>query len=282
MATADLKTKLKGFPKIIKIEPVDEGIFIDFTTVKLAEKYDIRRANAQFGDYEHIGWAEVPPYTDTTAEKGVTYWYKIVARKSLENKKLSKKASVTKPCVITDIDEPKNLTAQVKGGVVKLKWDKGTADRFALYRKSDIYERQIFIGETDKNTFEDDCAVTGRGYYYTVQSFKGSSCGKFSDDCLAVVLAESEIITLKALTGKKVEISVRLVSGSDGYIFERSEKEKGDFTEIGRTKEITENIFIDKVPSTFKNYFYRVKPYKIIGEKEYAGESSKVKAVKSR
>lgn len=283
MAEVDLTTKLKAFPKIKSIEVTgDNSVTLKWSKVALAEKYDIKRSESPSGPFAHVEWSKKPEFTDETVEKNITYWYKVIAWKRMEGKKTSTKASAVKPIVISDISAVNNLKAEEKSGKICLSWDKGESDSFYIYRRSDHFSRLVCIGETEKTCFTDEAPVSGQTYHYTVQgSKKGeekSLHGNFSTEVDCVFLDCTEIISFKKNTlNGKVSLSVRLVAGCDGYIFERSKDKDGAFTEVGRTEEITANTFEEKLSGKEKGSVYRVCAYKTIGGKEFRGKYSPVK-----
>lgn len=287
MAEVDLTTKLKTFPKIKSIEVTEEKhVTLKWSKVALAEKYDIKRSDNPSGGFTHIDWAKKLEFTDETTEKDITYWYKVIAWKRMEGKKTSTKASAVKPIVISDIPAVKNLKAETKNKKINLTWDKGDGDKFLVYRYSDHFSRPIFIGETKKPSFTDEHPVSGQAYGYMIQCIKKGEerelHGNFSKKVNGVFLDSTEIITAKASFGKKISLSVRLVAGCDGYILERSESKDGAFKEVARTEDLTANSFEDKAPSRLKTYFYRICAYKKIGEEEFKGNYTDIKAITSK
>lgn len=287
MAEADLTTKLKTFPKIKSVEVTEEkAVMLKWSKVALAEKYDIKRSDNPSGDFTHIDWAKKLEFTDETAERDTTYWYKVIALKRMEGKKTSTKASAVKPVVISDIPAVTKLKTETENRKINLSWDKGEGDKFYIYRRSDYFSRPVLIGESKKASFTDENPVSGQAYHYSVQCAKNGEekelHGNFSGEVDGIFLDSTDILEIKASLGKKVSLSVRLVAGCDGYILERSESKDKDFTEVSRTEELTAYTFEDKVSSRLKTYYYRVCAYKIIGEKEFKGEYSSVKSVTSR
>ncbi len=285
MAEVDLTTKLKAFPKIKSISVTDEGfVKLTWSKVALAEKYDIKRSESPSGPFTHIEWAKKPEFTDETVGRDITYWYKVIAWKRMEGKKTSTKASAVKPVVISDIPAAQKLTARTEGEKINLTWDKGEGEHFFIYRRSDHFSRPVYIGETDKASFTDEAPVSGQAYHYSVQSAKKGEekllHGNFSPEADAVFLDSTEILSAKKTLGGVLNISARIVAGSDGYILEKSETENGEFTEIARSEDITGVFFEHKLTSRFRTAYYRICAYKLIGEKEFRGEYSPVVASK--
>ena len=285
MAEVNLKKKLTSSPEITELSVTeDKKLLIKWKKVSNAEKYAVKRCLTPDGEYDTVEWVKETSFVDETAEENITYWYKIVAWKRMEAKKTSKKASTVKAAVVSDISAVKNLTSASENGKICLSWDKGEGDKYFIYRRCDFFSRYIFVGESSKNSFVDEKPVSGKIYHYSIQTVKTDGekelHGSFSDETHNAFIDTTEILSAKATLGNKALLEVRVIAGADGYIFERSDKKDGEFTEVGRTEDITAVSFEQKLPSRFRNYYYRVCAYKKSGETEYRGSYSAVKSVR--
>jgi len=285
MAEVNLKKKLTVSPKITELSvTAEKKTEIKWSKVPLAEKYAVKRSFTPDGDYELIKWVKDTSFVDESVEENITYWYKIIAFKTLEGKKSSKKGSTVKAVTVSDIPSVKKLSSTSKDGKIHLTWDKGEGDKYFIYRRCDFFSRMIFIGESDKNSFVDERAVSGKIYHYCIQTVKNDGekelHGNFSEETHCAFIDTTEILSAKATLGNKAVLDVRVIAGADGYIFERSDKKDGEFAEVGRTEDITAVNFEEKLPSRFKNYYYRVCAYKKSGETEFRGLYSPVKSVR--
>lgn len=285
MAEVDLKKKLTVAPEITLLKATDDKkAEIKWTKVPLAEKYDIKRCLTPNGEFTHVDWATGTSFADATVEKDTTYWYKVVAWKRMEGKKTSQKPSAVKAVTVSDIPCVNNLSASVHEGNIQLTWNKSEGDKYYVYRRCDYFSRLIFIGESKINSFLDEKAISGKIYHYCVQTVKNKDGkelhGNFSVETDCAFVDTTEILSAKTTMGNKAILDVRVIAGADGYIFERSDKKDGEFIEVGRTDDITAVNFEDKLPSRFKNYYYRARAYKKAGEREYLGGYSAVKSTR--
>lgn len=285
MADNNAKKKLTVSPKIKGLSvTADKKVEVKWSDVPLAEKYAVMRSLTVDGDYDLVKKVKETSFIDTTVEENVTYWYKVVAFKNLDGKKFSKKASTVKGVVVSDIPCVKNLKSEPCDGNILLTWDKGEADKYFIYRRCDFFSRYIFVGVSNENSFVDERAISGKLYHYSVQTvrFDGEKelHGKFSPETHCAFVDTTEILTAKATIGNKAILDVRVTAGADGYIFERSEKKDGEFVEVGRTDNITAVSFEEKLPSRFRNYYYRVCAYKKSGETEYRGLYSPIESIR--
>lgn len=284
MAEVDLKAKITVAPVITSISATeDKKVQLKWKKSPLAEKYDVMRALTPDGEFVHIDWAKGVEFIDETAETDTTYWYKVIAWKRMENKKTSKKASKLKVVTVSDIPSAEKLSAEADEGRITLSWEKVKECRYNVYRRSDFFSRPVLIGESKGDSFTDETAVSGQVYHYSLQTVKKGSekelYGNFTNEVSCAFVDRTEILSAKTLWGR-VTVDVKVIAGADGYIFERSTSKDGEFTEVGRTEDITAVTFEEKLPSRFKTYYYRVRAYKKSGEAEYFGAYSDVKSVR--
>ena len=280
--------KLKVSPKIKSITITEERhIAIKWSKVPLAEKYAVKRATEAGGEFEHLTWVKKCEFTDETAEENTTYWYKITAWKKLEGKKTSTKTSGVKAAVISDIKAPEKISVKSKGKktAIELKWKnaEGT-DGCIIGRRNDFFSQIIPVGKVRGESFIDEGIVTGQPYHYCLQCFKKGEekelHGNFSAEYHCIHLDSGRILEGKSAMGKKVNLSLRLVAGADGYIIERSDKKDGEYAEVARIESGFELRISDKAPKAFRTYYYRCKAYKTVKDTVFESVPSAPKAVK--
>ena len=280
--------KLKVSPKIKSITVTEErNITLKWSKVPLAEKYAVKRATEADGEFEHLIWVKKCEFTDEAAEENVTYWYKITAWKKLEGKKTSTKTSGVKAAVISDISAPDKITATPKGKkvAIELKWKnpEGT-DGCIIGRRNDFFSQIIPIGKVQGESFTDEGIVTGQPYHYSLQSFKKGEekelYGNFSQEYHCIHLDCGRVLEAKSSLGKRVNLSLRLVAGADGYIIERSESKDGEYTQVGKLDSGLSLRFSDKAPKALKTYYYRCKAFKEVEGQIFESVASAPKAVR--
>lgn len=280
--------KIKVSPKIKAITVTDDRhILIKWSKVAGAEKYAVKRAVQAGGEFEHLTWVKKCEFIDETAEENVTYWYKITAWKKLEGKKTSTKTSAVRAGIISDIKAPEGISLKADGKktAINISWkNKDGAEGCIIGRRNDFFSQIIPVATVEGTSFCDEGIVTGQPYHYSLQYFKKSEDGflqgNFSQELDCIHLDCGRIMSHKASLGKRVELTVRLVAGADGYIIERSDKEKEGFQEVARTKSGLDIRLRDKVPSGLRTYYYRTKAFKSVSDKEFISKASKVVAVK--
>ena len=285
----DVITKLKTSPKIKSITVTEnKTLLLKWTKVEGAEKYGIKRALSDEKEFEHIAWCKKTEFIDEDIKENVTYRYKIMAYKKLEGKKTSTKLSAVKAAVISDIPAPEGLTVRPdKGAAVRLEWEScDGADAYIVSRRNDFYSQILPIARTADNFYTDDKTVWGQPYHYSVQAVTGKDeqekQGNFSLEVHTVSLDKGQLLSVKALHGKKIKLTMRLVTGADCYCIERSESEDGPFEEVLRTKNALEYTVTDKVPKAYKTYYYRTRACKNVSDKEFYGKYCNTVSIKSK
>lgn len=148
-------------------------VTLTWDKVSGAKKYVVYRANYSNGTYTKMFTTKNTSYTNTTANAGYTYYYKVKAissKTSDANSALS--AMVTRTC---DCAAPVVKIALNSDGHPKLTWDKVTgADRYWVYRSTDGKNFSYYY--TAKTTyFNNNSATAGAAYYYKVMAVSARS-----------------------------------------------------------------------------------------------------------
>ncbi len=282
-----MSDKLKECPKITKIKGDNEtkSVVLSWSEVEGAEKYAIKRSEGDKGEYEHIAWTKKLKFTDDTIEPYKMYHYKITAWKKLEGKKTSTKTSSAKAVIVSDVKVPKNVSVIPDNGGIKIKWDKvKEAFSYVVLRRNSLCTDLLPVATVKGCSFYDEDIVSGQPYYYGVQTVNKNGDevkpGKWSKQLSAVHLDCGQILSLKNTIGKNVHLSFRIVAGADGYIIERSEKKDTEFVQVGKNDGQVSVEYSEKVPKSFKTYYYRVKAYKTVENEQFVSMPSKVDAIK--
>lgn len=148
-------------------------VTLTWDKVSGAKEYVVYRANYSNGTYTKMFTTKNTSYTNTTANAGYTYYYKVQAissKTSDANSALS--TMVTRTC---DCAAPVVKIALNSDGHPKLTWDKVTgADRYWVYRSTDGKNFSYYY--TAKTTyFNNNSATAGTAYYYKVMAASARS-----------------------------------------------------------------------------------------------------------
>lgn len=148
-------------------------VTLTWDKVSGAKEYVVYRANYSNGTYTKMFTTKNTSYTNTTANAGYTYYYKVKAISSKTSDADSAlSAMVTRTC---DCAAPVVKIALNSDGHPKLTWDKITgADRYWVYRSTDGKNFSYYY--TAKTTyFNNNSATAGMTYYYKVMAVSARS-----------------------------------------------------------------------------------------------------------
>ena len=147
---------------------------LTWNAVEGAVSYKVYRATEKDGEYKLMKTTENTTYTNTNAEAGVTYYYKVVAvaAKSAAN---SAAAEVSRTC---DLPQTK-LTGKVNLlGNPKLTWDKvDGAVSYKVYRAESENGSYKLMKTVTGTTYTNTNNVAGTTYYYYVVAVCENSAG---------------------------------------------------------------------------------------------------------
>lgn len=250
-----------------------------------AEKYIIKRSKKADCEYKKV--AEVPFGTTSFEDESVSdeglYWYRITAYRDMGDAKPLSKNSEAESINITTLFEPEPLSLRVgKGKSITFSW-KGTseADGYIVLRRHSFMKRPLKIGTTEKGvcSFTDTDYANGPLYFYSVQGFKKK--GKElryshpSREISTASLQTTKITLAERKHFKRVRFTLRLTSGADGYILYSSDKERGEYKEVGKTEGLDSFILTHKGEKGQKGAFYKACAYKKNGKEEITGPLTK-------
>ena len=155
---------------------------LSWKSVEGAKGYDVYRAQ-QGGDFAKIASVTTPGYTDTGAEKGVTYVYKIralCAKTSAGNSAYSYERTVRSGDLPIEAPTAK-ISSKSSTGKPYLTWSEvAGAEKYEVWRavgKSGTYSR---LFTTDGTRMTNGSAEVGVTYYYKVRAIVDGREGPFS------------------------------------------------------------------------------------------------------
>lgn len=173
---------------------------------------------------------------------------------------------------------------------LKITWQKADrASKYELYRALTLngtYQKIFESGSGDVTAYTDTGLAAGRTYYYRIRSAAFADTWIFSDFSTISsgkpVLAKAKLSTVKNISGRKVTLKWKKVSGASGYEIWRAAKKKGKYKKVkvitkGRTLKYTDRKLKKK-----KTYYYKVRAYRKVGGKKVYGVYSAVKRCRVR
>ena len=247
-------------------------VVLKWKPVEGAAKYEVYRSGTKNGTYKLYCTLTGTTYTNSTANAGYTYYYKVKAiSKVLPEGNSAFSTVVSRTC---DCAKPSLEIAGYEDGVPLYKfkytsngnlifqWGKVSgAASYKVYRSGYQNGTYKLIGETKSTTFTDKTATPGYYYYYKIVAI--SSRTSYADSAPFTVVAAPLFPAVKNLSNVSVSKGVSLkwdpIKGVDGYaIYYASTTELNDIKYIGAVEE----------PKFSSTKLPKGKVYVVIGFKE--------------
>ena len=239
---------------------------ISWNRVPGATQYEIYRSTSSNSGYQIIRRTSGLSYTDTTAQAGSYYYYKVRAMDDAGVRGSFSSAKSIRCLSAARLGTPTvSVGASASTGKPVISWSRVSgAAQYEVYRSTSgadgTYGR---ICATANLSYTDTSAATGRTYYYRVRAINGSQTGSFSSaksirvSAASALAAPSMTLSTDSSTGKPV-IRWSKVSGATQYeIFKSETGAAGSYYRIRRTSSTA--AYVDSAAQTGKTYYYVVR-----------------------
>ena len=230
-------------------------IRLQWASVANATSYQLFRSTKRDTGYTQVCTTTSNGFTDTTAQVGVLYYYKLKAFTGSSGSPYSDVVSTRRRCA-KPVVKPDYLTST---GKPYLKWSAVTgASKYQVYRSTSKTSGFKLLGTTTKLNYTDTTATAGYTYYYKL---KAVDSGGRKSDFGAVVsaichcarpVAKSDYLTS---TGKPY-VKWSAVTGASKYQVYRSTSKTGTYKLLGTTTKLS---YTDTSATTGYTYYYKVK-----------------------
>jgi len=234
-------------------------IKLTWKEVPNADEYYIYRATSKTGTYENIAyvwWQEFNgSYTDTSAEPGKLYYYKVEASSAGIGGTASQAVSRT-----ADLPRPTVTVSNVESsGKIKISWNPiGGAAKYEVWRSLDntTWSR---ISTTTKTSLTNTSTEAGTKYYYKVRAVHENTSANSAYSSVKsriADLAQPTITVSNVASTGKIKISWKAVEGATKYEVWRATDEWGTFTRISTTTNLS---VTNNSASVNDQYWYKVR-----------------------
>ncbi len=143
-------------------------IKISWDAIDGAEKYYIYRATSKDGEYKYLTATTKTSITNTSAEAGKAYYYKVKAVHSNTNANSAQSAASGRTC---DLARPVVSIALSSSGKPKLTWDAvDGAVKYYIYRSTSKDGEFTYQYATPNTSYTNTKAEAGVTYYYKVKA----------------------------------------------------------------------------------------------------------------
>ena len=158
----------------IKADTASGKPVLSWDAQECASKYVIYRADSSDGTYTALPTTTKTTYTDTTAEVGAKYYYRVKAVHATST--YNSAQSPGKSCMTKCAQPAATVSANAASGKPVLKWNavEGVY-KYVIYRSTTKSSGYVNYATTTSTTFTDTGAEAGVRYYYKVKAANRNS-----------------------------------------------------------------------------------------------------------
>ncbi|MBO4928466.1 MAG: hypothetical protein J5379_09500 [Clostridiales bacterium] len=266
-------------PTLNSVSSNAKGVVISWSKASGADCYNIYRATSANGTYSYVAsvLSGTLTYTDTSAESGKTYYYRVRPYKKFSGVVYYGGYSSYKS--INYLAQPK-LSASPKSGVtMSLSWNAiPGASAYEIYRSSSLNGTYTLLKTTTGTSTSDTNLTAGTRYYYKIRAVKNTSSGKiYSNYCSASAAVTLATPSAQGITrtANGTTITWSKASGADRYNVYRATSPDGPYEYVASV--LGGQLSYTDTSTGTTQYYYKVRPYKRVdGVVYYGGYSGKI------
>ena len=229
--------------------------YIYWSAVDGANRYYVYRSTTKDGTYSFLGSTAKLNYTDSKADAGTTYYYKVKAG-IVNGVKSNSSAAVAITCrCARPVVKPSYVGASGKPYIYWGAVD--GANRYYVYRSTTKDGTYSFLGSTAKLNYTDSKADAGTTYYYKVKAGIVNGVKSNSSAAVAVTCRCARPSVKITLTQKgDPKLTWNAVTGASQYEVYRATSKNGTYTKMFTTSNLSYTNTSAKAGTT---YYYKVK-----------------------
>ena len=230
--------------------------YIKWAAVAGASKYEVYRSGSKDGTYTLLGTTTNLNYTDSKANAGYIYYYKVKAVNA-NSIKSNYSATVAATChCARPVVKPDYL---ISTGKPYIKWTAvAGASQYEVYRSGSKDGTYTLLGTTTATNYTDNKANAGYTYYYKVKAVSKVSSG--ANSYYSVVIGATCHCARPSVKITTSNGSPRLtwnaVAGANKYEVYRATSKNGSYTKMFTTSNLSYTNTSAKAGTT---YYYKVK-----------------------
>ena len=229
--------------------------YIYWSAVDGANRYYVYRSTTKDGTYSFLGSTANLNYTDSKANAGTTYYYKVKALAADgTDSSLSAAVAITCRCA-RPVVTPDYLTSTGKPYIYWSAVD--GASQYEVYRSGSSNGTYEYVGTTTATNYTDNKANAGYTYYYKVKALAADGTDSSLSAAVAITCRCARPVVKTdywASTGKPY-IKWDAVDGAGKYYIYRSGTKNGTYTLLGTT---TATNYTDSKANAGYTYYYKV------------------------
>ena len=230
--------------------------YIKWAAVAGTSKYEVYRSGSKDGTYTLLGTTTNLNYTDSKANAGYIYYYKVKAVNA-NSIKSNYSATVAATChCARPVVKPDYL---ISTGKPYIKWTAVSgASKYYVYRSGSSNGTYKYVGTTTATNYTDNKANAGYTYYYKVKAVSKVSSG--ANSYYSVVIGATCHCARPSVKITTSNGSPRLtwnaVAGANKYEVYRATSKNGSYTKMFTTSNLSYTNTSAKAGTT---YYYKVK-----------------------
>ncbi len=230
--------------------------YIKWAAVAGANKYEVYRSGSKDGSYTLLGTTTNLNYTDSKANAGYIYYYKVKAVNA-NSIKSDYSATVAATChCARPVVKPDYL---ISTGKPYIKWTAVSgASKYYVYRSGSSNGTYEYVGTTTATNYTDNKANAGYTYYYKVKAVSKVSSGANSYYSAAIgATCHCARPSVKITTSNgSPRLTWNAVAGASQYEVYRATSKNGSYTKMFTTSNLSYTNTSAKAGTT---YYYKVK-----------------------
>ena len=231
--------------------------YLKWTAVDGANRYYVYRSTTKDGTYSFLGSTANLNYTDSAANAGTTYYYKIKAG-IVNGAKSASSAAVAVTCrCARPVVKPSYVGASGKPYIYWSAVD--GAGKYYVYRSTSKNGTYEYIGYTTKTNYTDNKAVAGTTYYYKVKaisSVKSIANSALSASVTITCRCAKPVVKITLTQKGDPKLTWSAVTGASQYEVYRATSKNGTYTKMFTTSNLSYTNTSAKAGTT---YYYKVK-----------------------
>ena len=233
--------------------------YIKWDAVAGADSYSVYRSGSKDGTYTLLGTTTATNYTDSKANAGYTYYYKVKAVskvKTAANSYYSTAVAATCHCARPTVT-PDYLAST---GKPYIKWTAvAGASQYEVYRSGSKDGTYTLLGTATATNYTDSKANAGYTYYYKVKAVskvKIAANSYYSAAVAATCHCARPSVKITTTSAGKPRLTWDAVAGASQYEIYRATSQNGTYTKMYTTTALSYTNTSAKADTT---YYYKVK-----------------------
>lgn len=251
------------------------------------EGYQVWRSDSDQGKYTLLKTTTDCSYTDTTAEGGKVYQYKVRCYWTIGGNAYY--GTFSSPASVTTLPKKvSGIATQTRTETsLGLSWKQTQgAAGYQIYQYSAASDQYEMVADVEgESTSYTVSGLTGATEYkFKIRAYEKNNdnvlAGSFSDVYSDVTLPGQVNLTNVSATGtSSVKLTWKAVDGVTGYMIYRLDTATGEYRQIATVKSARTLFYSDQKLAAGKTYTYKVSAYKTYRNKNYRGAYSAEKQV---